>query len=293
MILGTNSDITVKYDETTNDALEIATNIDAAALELVLKTDRGDDAGDEWSVNVADGGVMTFGNDIASAGTYVTHLTVTPHATLSSSSVAIAGDATVGDDLTVTGNDITFGNAESISNATDGTLTLNGEVAAGTGGATGIFKSNGDYDATLKTGNTTTGSITITDGANGDITIAPNGTGETDFDGNPIANFSASTVSITSATTLAATHNGKVLICNNSSDFSLTVPEDTLPVGFNCMIVQIGAGEVTLAAASGNVTIRNRNSHTKTADQWAVMTLICIDATTDANVFVSGGDGTS
>ena len=293
VILGTNSDITVKYDETTNDALEIATNVDAAALELVLKTDRGDDAGDEWSVNVADGGVMTFGNDIASAGTYVTHLTVTPHATLSSSSVAIAGDATVGDDLTVTGNDITFGNAESISNATDGTLTLNGEVAAGTGGATGIFKSNGDYDATLKTGNTTTGSITITDGANGDITIAPNGTGETDFDGNPIANFSASTVSITSATTLAATHNGKVLICNNSSDFSLTVPEDTLPAGFNCMIVQIGAGEVTLTAASGNVNIRNRNSHTKTADQWAVMTLICIDATTDANVFVSGGDGTS
>ena len=212
---------------------------------------------------------------------------------MSSSSVAIAGDATVGDDLTVTGNDITFGNAESISNATDGTLTLNGEVAAGTGGATGIFKSNGDYDATLKTGNTTTGSITITDGANGDITNAPNGTGETDFDGNPIANFSASTVSITSATTLAATHNGKVLICNNSSDFSLTVPEDTLPAGFNCMIVQIGAGEVTLTAASGNVNIRNRNSHTKTADQWAVMTLICIDATTDANVFVSGGDGTS
>ena len=84
-----------------------------------------------------------------------------------------------------------------------------------------------------------------------------------------------------------------MLICNNSSDFSLTVPEDTLPAGFNCMIVQIGAGEVTLTAASGNVNIRNRNSHTKTADQWAVMTLICIDATTDANVFVSGGDGTS
>jgi len=201
--------------------------------------------------------------------------------------------ATFGGDLTVTGNDITFGNSESISNSTNGTVKINGEVAAGTGSAAGVFKSNGNYDATLKTGNSTTGSITITDGSNGDITIAPNGTGETDFDGNPIANFSASTVSITSATTLASTHNGKVLICNKSSDFTLTIPEDTLPVGFNCLIVQIGNGEVTLAAASANVTVNNRNSHTKTANTWAIMTLICIDATTDANVFVSSGDGTS
>ena len=156
-----------------------------------------------------------------------------------------------------------------------------------------MFQSNGDNDVTLQTGNSTTGSITITDGANGDIAVAPNGTGETTFGGNPISNYSASTVSITSATTLATSHNGKVLICNSGSDFSLTIPEDTLPAGFNVMIVQKGAGEITLAAASGNVTINNRNSHTKTANTWAIMSLICIDATTDANVFVSGGDGAS
>ena len=188
---------------------------------------------------------------------------------------------------------MSLANDETITNSTNGTVLINGDVAAGTGSAAGVFKSNGNYDATLKTGNSTTGSITITDGANGDITIAPNGTGETDFDGNPIANFSASTVSITSATTLTTSHNGKVLICNNSSDFSLTIPEDTLPVGFNCLVVQKGAGEITLAAASGNVTINNRNSHTKTANTWAIMTLLCIDATTDANVFVSAGDGSS
>ena len=160
-------------------------------------------------------------------------------------------------------------------------------------GGSYTIKSNGDNDITIKTGNSTTGSISITDGANGDIAVAPNGTGETTFGGNPISNFSASTVTITGATTLSASHNGKVLICNSSSNFSLTVPEDTLPAGFNVMIVQKGAGEVTLAAASGNVTINNRNSHTKTANQWAIMSLICIDATTDANVFVSGGDGAS
>ena len=33
---------------------------------------------------------------------------------------------------------------------------------------------DGDYDVTLKTGNSTTGSITITDGADGNIAIQPN-----------------------------------------------------------------------------------------------------------------------
>ena len=41
----------------------------------------------------------------------------------------------------------------------------------GTVGSEGVFKSNGDTDVTLKTGNAITGSITITDGANGDITV--------------------------------------------------------------------------------------------------------------------------
>ena len=188
---------------------------------------------------------------------------------------------------------INLANDETITNSTDGTVLINGTVAGGTGSAAGVFQSNGDNDVTLQTGNSTTGSITITDGANGDIAVAPNGTGETTFGGNPISNYSASTVSITSATTLATSHNGKVLICNSGSDFSLTIPEDTLPAGFNVMIVQKGAGEITLMAASGNVTINNRNSHTKTANTWAIMSLICIDATTDANVFVSGGDGAS
>ena len=56
---------------------------------------KGDDAGDEWKLNVADGGVVTFGNDIASAGTFVTHLTLTPHATVASSTLALAGGLTV------------------------------------------------------------------------------------------------------------------------------------------------------------------------------------------------------
>ena len=101
--LGTNDDVTIQYDETTNDALEIAAAVEGAALAIVLKADQGDDAGDEWKIGLADGGALTFGNDIASAGTYVTGLTLTPHATTTSWVTAIAGQATVGSTLGVSG----------------------------------------------------------------------------------------------------------------------------------------------------------------------------------------------
>jgi hypothetical protein len=136
-----------------------------------------------------------------------------------------------------------------------------------------------------------TGLIEYNDGDDA-ITIADGG--DMDFNGNVIEDFTASIpTAIEEATTLTASHNGQVLICDSDTDFSLTIPEDTLPKGFNCLIVQIGTGEITLAAASIRVLIKNRNLHVKTANQWAIMTLICIDATTDANVFVSSGDGTS
>ena len=53
-----------------------------------------------------------------------------------------------------------------------------GETVVGTGGATATITSSGAYDLVLDTNSgTNSGTITITDAANGDITIAPNGTG--------------------------------------------------------------------------------------------------------------------
>jgi len=92
--LGSDQNINIGYDETTTDSLKIAAT-EGAALAITLMADEGDDAGDEWKLNVADGGTITLGNDIASAGTYVTHLTLTPHATVASSTLALAGGLTV------------------------------------------------------------------------------------------------------------------------------------------------------------------------------------------------------
>ena len=53
-----------------------------------------------------------------------------------------------------------------------GNITAQGTLITGNDSA-GTVQSNGDYDLVLKTGNSTTGSITITNGANGNITLAP------------------------------------------------------------------------------------------------------------------------
>ena len=79
----------------------------------------------------------------------------------------------------------------------------------------------------------------------------------------------------------------------SSMKIDLDITANSISAGFNCLIVQIGAGEVTIDGSASGVTVNNRNSHTKTANQWAIMTLLCIDATADANVFVSSGDGAS
>ena len=122
LTLGTNDDITVKYDETTNDALEIAAAVEGAALAVVLKADQGDDAGDEWKLGVADGGVLTLGNDKASAGTYVTGMTITPHATTTSWLLDFEGDIDVG-------GDISFNGAATIDTSGNNNLSLSAGTA--------------------------------------------------------------------------------------------------------------------------------------------------------------------
>jgi hypothetical protein len=60
-----------------------------------------------------------------------------------------------------------------------------GEIVVGTGSAAATITTSGAYDLTLDTNSgTNSGTITITDGANGAITATPNGTGEVVVGGN-------------------------------------------------------------------------------------------------------------
>ena len=117
------------------------------------------------AINI-DGGAIdgtVIGANSAAAGTFAAIVGTTG---TFSTSIDVTGSAGV-----------ILENDETITNSTNGEVAINGTVVVGTGSATGTLKSSGNYDLTLSTGNSTTGTITITDGADGDIAIAPNGSG--------------------------------------------------------------------------------------------------------------------
>ena len=69
-------------------------------------------------------------------------------------------------------------------------LTATSEIGSSGGNAT--LQSSGNHNLIMKTGNATTGSITIVNGTNGAINIAPNGSGNVDIGSNlPSANSHA------------------------------------------------------------------------------------------------------
>lgn len=83
--------------------------------------------------------------------------------------------------------------------------------------------------------------------------------------------------------TLQASDNGKVITFSNACKVS--VPTG-LGAGFNCRLVQIGIGQVTVEAAG--TTINNRQQHNKLAGRYASATLTAYAS----NTFVFAGDTT-
>jgi len=114
---GSDQNVFVGYDETTTDSLKFAAT-EGAGLAITLMADEGDDAGDEWKLNVADGGTLTLGNDIASAGTYVTGLTITPNSTTAAWLMDFEGDIDVG------GDTLSFNGAATIDTSGNNALSL-------------------------------------------------------------------------------------------------------------------------------------------------------------------------
>jgi hypothetical protein len=127
---GTTSDYTLQYDETTRDSLFLTSNVEGAAFKLTLAADQGDDASDEWQVGISTSGVLTIGNDIASAQTYVSQLTLTPHATVASSTTAVLGNLTVGGSLSLGSAVIAEAELEMLDGITAGTVIASKALVA-------------------------------------------------------------------------------------------------------------------------------------------------------------------
>lgn len=105
------------------------------------------------------------------------------------------------------------GNIDIITNGT-GDINLNTDaVRVGTGSGTGIISSVGAQDLLLQTNDgTNSGTITIADAANGNITVAPNGTGALISSKNITASQGITTTKTVTGGGKAVDNNGDVLV---------------------------------------------------------------------------------
>jgi hypothetical protein len=89
--------------------------------------------------------------------------------------------------------------------------------------------------------------------------------------------------------TFAASDVGKQITLTNSAAITATLPNN-LPKGWNCLVWQGGAGQVTFTAGSG-ATLVNRQSKTKTAGQYAMVSLMVMSNSIGTSaVYALGGD---
>ena len=87
---------------------------------------------------------------------------------------------------------------------------------------------------------------------------------------------------------LVASDNGKVVLMKVVQVDANLNNNAILGNGFNCLVVQKGNHQTTIQIVSGSgVTIANRSSETKTAGQYAVISIINIGSET---IYILSGD---
>lgn len=91
------------------------------------------------------------------------------------------------------------------------------------------------------------------------------------FGDNAMSRFSGVSSIQTDNYTLAAADNGTIIYMNKSTAVTVTLP-NSFAAGFNCVVVQEGAGQVTFTAASG-ATKQSPNGAAKTIAQYGSVSL--------------------
>lgn len=98
-------------------------------------------------------------------------------------------------------------------------------------------------------------------------------------DTSSLSGFTANITSVAANYSLTAADNGKVIQSTSAGAITITIPSG-LPAGFNCTVVQMGAGQITFAG-----TYLNRGNFTKTASQYAIVSILHMGSN---NIIVSG-----
>ncbi len=261
----------------------------------------------------ADAGVfkkLTPNNLVSSAG----GLTIEPNGTgnvLLDTDLVVLGDGTEIGHITSSGandfkistnSDSSSGNI-TITDGSNGNITISpngsGNIAVGNGGANATITSNGAHDLILNTnGGTDAGTMTFTDGANGDINITPNGTGKVVLDGDG----SSGGVSISDGLVDIRTGTGSVtqikFYCESANAHAQTLQAQphsaassavlTLPVNTGTLI---GTGDSGTVTGGMLATITTANKIGLAAIDIDGGTDIGADLTTSDLIIVDDGAG--
>jgi hypothetical protein len=94
-----------------------------------------------------------------------------------------------------------------------------------------------------------------------------------------LSGFAANVTSISANYSITSADNGKVIQCTSASAITITIPTG-LPTGFNCTVVQMGAGQITFSG-----TYLNRTGFTKSASQYSVVSILHLGSN---NIIVTG-----
>ena len=277
LIFGTNSDVFIQYDETTTDSLRIAA-AEGAALAVTLAADEGDDAGDEWKLNIADGGVLTLSNDINSAGVYVNHLTLTPNATVANSTAAFAGNVTVAGDLTISGDDLTMG------------TNTSGHVLVADGSNFNPVALSGDVTIAAN------GAVTIANGAVENAMLADDAVGADELAANAVvdasvassANIAVSKTALTAGTNISLSTN----TLNVDDAFLINSGDDTTSgvitsAGYK-LNVGAGSGDVTTQFQQGGTTLFTVGIDDSDSEKFKIHSSTALADTSDFEITSAG-----
>jgi hypothetical protein len=124
---------------------------------------------------------------------------------------------------------------------------------------------------------TSTGSsiVTVTDGGQVAAAAISTGTCLADVYRVSVAVYGTASTNFT----LGAADNGKIIQVNSAgSDIYVVCAGTLLPDGFNVTLYQQGTGKARVQAEGGSV-LRSRQSHTATAGQYAVVSLLRVSQT--------------
>jgi hypothetical protein len=222
-----------------SDSIEVI-GTEGETASLFLKADESDDASDDWSITAGTDGVLSFNNDIASAGTQVAMVTMTPHATVASSTLAALGNVTISGNLTVNGTTTTAASTNTV--ITDKLIELANGASGSASGDVGLVLERGSeanvfigWDESINalvvgtgtfTGSTTGdlshtlaaakfGSLTLTT----DLAVADGGTGVSSFtDKGIVYGDGSNALDVTAAPGGAdATTSFQILTCGSSN----------------------------------------------------------------------------